>query len=275
MGLVDYIASNPVSGGQLALSIALVFVTTVYTIFTYLQTREMRTTREINNKPVIKGDIDHLGSINILLVTKNTGNAAAHNVSTEIYFEDVDVEPTTFKIPVLSPDERYEFGFPLSEEKKFLMNWNEVKSILEEQDSNGILHVQTTWESPFGESYEHHDEIDVLDIMENLSQMLYDDEETKMRKGIEGIKKSLGKIEEAINQEYSEELAKIKVQNKILKEGQRKGAVTFAELEHSLGIDRIKLAMALSSLKDVGLVDYDDDGWLPNNEDVELDFNPE
>ena len=220
MNLVEFVTSNPIGVGQLAFSVALVLVTVGYTFYTAKQTKEMQASREMSNQPVVKGDIGHLGPVNLLAVVKNTGNGAAHNVSTKLYFDDVDVDPITFKTPVLTPGEEYEFGFPLKEDDDgFLTGMDQIESLIDEHESEGILHVETTCENAFGDAYCYDDEIDVLDIKENLSQILYDDETTKMRKAVEGIESHLGDVEDSIRQEYTDALAQPELYERVLEEG--------------------------------------------------------
>lgn len=273
MNLVEFVTSNPIGVGQLAFSVALVLVTVVYTFYTAKQTKEMQASREMSNQPVVKGDIGHLGPVNLLAVVKNTGNGAAHNVSTKLYFDDVDVDPVIFKTPVLAPGEEYEFGFPLREDDDgFLTGMDQIESLIDEHESRGILHVETTCENAFGDAYCYDDEIDVLDIKENLSQILYDDETTKMRKAVEGIESNLGDVEDNISQEYTDALAQTELYERVLEEGRTEGSVTFIALKNELGVERRMLSQLLRRMKMVGLVEYPDDVTLGFDEDVELTF---
>jgi hypothetical protein len=115
---ISFVLENPVSIGQIALSFALVVTTLAYTVYTKRQTEEMERTREQSNQPVVKGGIKSMGAGRLNVVIKNTGNGAAHNVSAKMYFEDIDSNPIHSKISILSPEEEYEFAFPLEDDER-------------------------------------------------------------------------------------------------------------------------------------------------------------
>lgn len=276
MTLADFVTNNPSATAQIALSLALVAVTIVYTYYTARQTGEMSETREVENQPVVRGDIDNMGPVNLTAVVRNTGNAAAHSVSTELHFPDTDTENIKFKTATLLPGESHEFGFPLKESDEgrgFITGFDEIETRITEADSDGVMYVETTCENPFGKSYSYDDEIDVLDVKENLSQILYDDEQTKIRKAVEGIESELGDVEKGINQEHTDALAWSQLYDRVLETGRDLSPVEYETLRSNVGVGSKVFHRIILSLENSGLVEYPDDQRLRIDDGVELTFS--
>lgn len=274
MTLTEFVTNNPGATAQIALSLALVAITIIYTYYTARQTDEMSETREINNQPVVRGGIGHIGSDGLTAVVRNTGNAAAHNISTELYFPDTDTENMNLRIATLLPSEYREFGFPLkqSDEPGFITGLDEIDTRLAEADSDGVMHVKTTYENPFGKPYCYNDKIDVLDTKENLSQLRYDDEQTKMRKAVESIKSELKSVRNDINQKYTDALSRSQLYDRVLRTGREMSPVEYETLRTSIDIERGMFHRIIVSLVESGLVEYPDDQRLRIDDGVELTF---
>lgn len=275
MTFADFITNNPGATAQITLSLALVAVTIVYTYYTARQTGEMSETREVDNQPVVRGGVSVMGPTHLTAVVRNTGNAAAHDVSTKLYFPDTDTENINIKIATLLPEEYYEFGFPLrksDEERTFITGFDEIDTRLTEANSDGIMHVETTCENPFGKSYCYDDELDVLDLKENLSQILYDDEQTKIRKAVEGIESELKGVGKGIKQEHTDELAKSQLYDRVLETGRDMSPVEYETLRDNIGIGSKVFYGIILSLENSELVEYPDDQRLRIDDGVELTF---
>lgn len=188
----SYILTNPGSTAQIALSAALVVVTVAYTYFTKQQTDEMADTREMSNQPVVRGGITSMFPTSLVVEITNTGNATAHDLYATLDFADTDDDPQEFRTSILQPGESYELGFPLDDDKAFTTSMDGIESKLEEQDSEGVLHVDTEFESPFGTEYKEHEEIEYFDVVENMSQIIRDSNEDKIVSAVEGIENELG-----------------------------------------------------------------------------------
>lgn len=276
MTIADFVTNNPGATAQIVLSLALVVVTIVYTYYTARQTGEMSETREVGNQPVVRGGIDNMGPVHLTAVVRNTGNAAAHDVSTGLYFPDTDTEKIEFKTATLLPGEYHEFGFPLKEsdeERGFITGFNEIETRITEANSEGVMHVETTCENPFGKSYCYDDEIDVLDVKENLSQILYDDEQTKIRKAVEGIESELGDIEKDIHQEHTDALSQSQLYERVLEIGRDMSPVEYENLRSNVGVGSKIFYRIILSLEKSGLVEYPDDKRLRIDDGVELTFS--
>lgn len=206
----DFIQANPAEAGQIALSLALVVVTAVYTYFTYTQTTEMKKTREVSNQqtiemektrersnqPVLQGSLlTHVPTL-VVAEFKNTGNTAAHNLSATIDFDDLNADPLQYTIPILSPDEDYRFRLPLDNSDKALWKMDEVESILNDQDSSGILTFEFCFENPFGKEYCNKNSINVFEWLDNSSYSVRYSEEAQVIKALEGIESNLEDLED-------------------------------------------------------------------------------
>ena len=255
----EFIRSNPVALSQIALSFALVVATGVYTYYTMKQTDEMGKTRKMENQPVVKGGIIAPYPVHLYVVVQNTGNAVAHNVYAKMYFDDIDEEPEEFRTSILSPDEKYEFGFPLSDEDTFITGMGRIENIIQENDSEGILTVETTCENPFGEEYSYEERIDVLKIKDNLSQIIRKSEEEKIRKAVEDIESNLSDIENQLNQTYTDELHRDELYEKAREIIRKEGAIEYTELKSRFGVKDRTMSNIVYKLKQNGVVQYPDD----------------
>lgn len=190
----DFIQANPVEAGQIALSLALVIVTGIYTYFTYSQTKQMKKTREVSNQPVLQGSvITHAPTI-VVAEFRNTGNIAAHNVSENIRFKDLDTGPLEFAIPILSPDEDYRFRLPLDDTDKALWKMEEAETILEDEDASGTLVFEFCFENPFGTEYCRTNTVNVLDWLNKSPYAVGYAEKEKSRAALEDIGSRLDDI---------------------------------------------------------------------------------
>lgn len=265
----NWVINNPAIFSQLVLSGALVLVTIAYTVFTKWQTDEMELTRKVSNQPVVKGGLGLMGPVNLILLIQNTGNSPAHNVNGEFYFEDIDIEPFEFHIPILSTGEEYEFGLPEEggEEGGFLLNFGQIQDLIEEHDSDGILIVETEFENPFGEEYETKTELDLTSFMDNKSHIIRDGEEEKIRKAIEGIDSSLGDAVDQINSGPRSENADHQLYTTVLDILQERESTQFDAIHYTTGISQSKLYDIIDDLEKAGLVE--------TTEDLHPMFNPE
>jgi len=267
------IPSISTEGAQVLLSAALVLATGAYTYFTLKQTTEMSESREVSNQPVVQGGVDSMFPGSYAVVLTNTGNGAAHNVSAEVYFEDVDVEPLDFRTSIMQPGEEYEFGFPLNDEDGFVIGDDEVKSLIEDRCSDGILTVKTECESPFGDQYEYENEIDVLDVIGNLSQIIRDSEVEKIRKAVEGIDSNLEDISDGIGEGYRDTKAYSELTHLIADTIEQEDVIGFDDLRYRLGINEKKIAYnVINRLQKGGLVDYSSDKNLMLHDNVEIEW---
>lgn len=270
--LWELVAEQPLVVSQTLFSFALVIVTVAYSYYTRGQAKEMEITRKQSNQPVVKGDIDLLGP-NMICTLKNTGNGAAHDVRTKMYFEDMDFEPIEFKKPILTTGEEYEFGFPLGKEEGFSFKIGEIESKIEDNNSDGILRVETTCENAFGEEYNPTNEIDVLEVKEDLSQIVRDSEEEKIRKSIEGIESNIGDISDEVSLKYQDQIAYSEVYKLVRDEVESKGVIGFEDLKYRLGIQKdVVVKKIIDQLQRGGLVDYSSDKNLLLNENVEIEW---
>lgn len=244
----SYILTNPSSTAQIALSAALVVVTVAYTYFTKQQTDEMADTRKMSNQPVVRGGISSMFPTSLVVEITNTGNAAAHDLHATLDFVDTDDAPQEFRTSILQPGESYELGFPLDDDKTFTTNMHGIESKLEERDSEGILHVDTEFESPFGAEYEEHEEIEYFDVVENMSQIIRDSNEDKIASAVEGIEDELGTAnthleeigktdeqKERERQERKEQRERRKRHQSVLDTVQEASRMEFGELVEEVG----------------------------------------
>ena len=270
-GLIPSISTE---GAQVLLSAALVLATGAYTYFTLKQTTEMSETREVSNQPVVQGGVDSMFPGSFAVVLTNTGNGAAHNVSAEVYFEDVDVEPLEFRTSVMQPGEEYELGFPLSEEEDgFVIGNDEIRSLIEDHCSDGILTVETECESPFGDQYEYKNEIPALDVIENLSQIIRDSELGKIRKAVEGIDSNLEDISDGVGEGYRDTEAYSELTQLITDTIEQEDVIGFDDLRYRLGIKEKKIVYnVINKLQKGGLVDYSSDENLMLHDNVEVEW---
>jgi len=270
--LWDWILNNPATFSQLLFSLALVIATVAYTYYTKGQIDEMEEARKQSLKPVVKGGIGLIGPVNMACTIQNTGKGAAHNVHTKIYFEDMDCEPVEFKTPILTTDEEYEFGFPLGKDNGFSIGMNEIESAIDENDSEGILIVETTCEDAFGREYEQRTEIDVLDVKENLSQIIRDGEEKKIRKAVEGINSSVEDIASEIDFEPQAEAATREIYFEVLDKIESEGTIGFEDLMYQMGLSKNLLYNMIYKMQRGGLVDYSEDKNLRLHDNVEIEW---
>ena len=96
------------------------------------------------------------------------------------------------------------------------------------------MHVETTCENPFGKPYSYDDGIDVLDVKENLSQLLYD---------------------------------------RVLDTGRDLGPVEYEILRNNVGVGNKVFQRIIQSLENSGLVVYPDDQRLRIDDEVKLTFS--
>lgn len=190
----DFIRQNPLAASQVALSLALVVTTAVYTIYTKWQTDEMQQTRETSNQPVLQGSVITHAPTLVMAEFQNTGNAAAHNITASVYFEDIDVEPMEFCLPMFPPGESHQFTVPIDDSEQVQRKREELKSKLEDKNSSGVLTFKFGCESPFGKSYTYENEVNVLNWLENSSSVVNYSEKSKVRQSIEGIESNLDDI---------------------------------------------------------------------------------
>ena len=252
--LWDWILNNPATFSQLLFSLALVIATGAYTYYTKRQIDEMEEARKQSLQPVVKGGIGLIGPVNMACTIQNTGKGAAHNVHTKIYFEDMDCEPVEFKTPTLTTDEEYEFGFPLGKDNGFSIGMNEIESAIDENDSEGILIVETTCEDAFGREYEQRTEIDVLDVKENLSQIIRDGEEEKIRKAVEGINSNIEDIASDMDLKPQAEAATRDVYFEVLNKIESEGRIGYEDLRYQLGLSDNALYKMINKMQRGGLV---------------------
>jgi hypothetical protein len=274
-GLWDFINNNPLAFSQTVLSLALVVATFVYTYFTWGQTSEMEQTREQSNQPVVKGGIGVISPGNLAVTITNTGNGAAHNVHAEMFFDDIEGEDgkEVFRTPILTPGEEFEFGFPVPADHRFVNSYNELENLIEEHDSEGILTVETECESAFEEEYSYTTEIDVMDVKENLSQIIMDGEQEKMRKALQGIESNLGEIADATNQEYQDELAHQEIYHTVLNIIESEEEIGFEDLRYRTGVQQeTVLHKLVRKMERAGLVSYPSDENLMFGNNVEIQW---
>ncbi|QRV16021.1 hypothetical protein JMJ58_03740 [Haloterrigena salifodinae] len=201
--VVDTIQENPIAASQALLSFALVIATAIYTYYTKAQTDEMEATREMENQPILRGNV--LTSAPTLMVAeiRNTGNGAAHDVTITISIEDIDAEPVEFTTPILSPGEDFRFPIPVNETDSMVLKMGAVQSKLDEKDSDGILTFRFDCESPFGKEYTYKNEVDLYAWLENKGALVNYEEEVKMRKALEDIESNLEDIERTMKSNNS------------------------------------------------------------------------
>jgi len=267
-----WILENPATFSQLLLSFALVIATIAYTIYTKGQIDEMEKTRKQSLKPVVKGGIDLMSPVDMTCTIQNTGNGAAHNVHTKMYFEDMDFEPVEFKTPILTTDEQYEFEFPLGEDSGFSTGMNKIESEIDENDSEGILTVETTCEDAFDRVYEHRTEIDVLDVKENLSQIIRDGEKKRIRKAVEGINSNIEDIASEMDLKPQAEAATRDVYFEVLNKIESEGRIGYEDLRYQLGLSDNALYKMINKMQRGGLVDYSEDKNLKFHDNVQVEW---
>ncbi|MFC7078298.1 hypothetical protein [Haloarcula halophila] len=279
----SYILTNPTSTAQIALSAALVVVTVAYTYFTKQQTDEMADTREMSNQPVVRGGITSMFPTSLVVEITNTGNAAAHDLHATLDFADTDDDPQEFRTSILQPGESYELGFPLDDDKPFTTNMHGIESKLEERDSEGILHVDTEFESPFGTEYEEHEEIEYFDVVENMNQIIRDSNEDKIVSAVEGIEDELGAAnthleeigktdeqKERERQERKEQEERAERHQNVLDTVQEASRVKFGELVEEVGEPPEDVAESVRYL-DV-FVSVPDGAELPGDDEVIVEW---
>ncbi|QCS41308.1 hypothetical protein [Natrinema versiforme] len=201
--VVETIQDNPIAVSQTLLSFALVVATVIYTYYTKAQTDEMQATREMENQPILRGNVLTFAPTLMIAEIRNTGNGAAHDVTMTISVEDIDAEPIEFTTPILSPGEDFRFPIPVNETDSMVLKMGGVKSKLEEQDSNGILTFSFECESPFGKEYSYTNDVDLYAWLENKGTLVNYEEEVKMRKALEDIESNLEDIERTMKSNNS------------------------------------------------------------------------
>ena len=279
-GMVNYLAlslwtwilENPATLSQLLFSFALVIATLAYTYYTKGQIDEMEEARKQSIIPVVKGGISLIGPVNMACTIQNTGKGAAHNVHTKIYFDDMGFDPVEFKTPILSTDEEYEFGFPLGEDNRFSISIQEIESAIDENNSEGILVVETTCEDAFGREYEQRTEIDVLDVKENLSQIIRDGEEKKIRKAIEDINDSMEDIASEMDLEPQSEAATRDIYVEVLDKIEAEGTIGFEDLMYQTGLSKNLLHNMIHKMQRGGLVDYPEEKNVRIHDNVNIEW---
>lgn len=274
MGFFNWILENPTTFSQLLFSFALVISTIIYTWYTRVQTEEMEQTRETTNRPVVSGGLDIMGPTHLVSIIRNTGNGAAHNVSSNIYFEDVDAGPIEFKMPILPTGEEYEFEIPLDDDYDgFITGMDQVEKLINENDSEGILVIESEYEGPFGEEYETRSEVNIPDLRMNMPFIIRSSEEEKVRKALEGVESSLSDIEKKVNQEYQDEESFQFLYDLVRETIKEKGKIGFEDLKYDTGIQKSKtLHNIVNRMQKAGLVDYPSDENLRFHENVIIEW---
>lgn len=197
--VLDFIRANPIAFSQVILSMALVIATFAYTIYTKRQTDEMQKTRKTSNQPVLQGSLVIPASTLVMAEFQNTGNGAAHNVSASVYFEDIEVEPMEFTLPMVSPEDAHRFTLPVDDSMRESVKIDDVEAKLNSQNSDGKLVFSFECQNPFGDSYTYENSVNVLDWLDNSPSVVNFSEETKARKAIEGIESGVEDISDKLS----------------------------------------------------------------------------
>jgi ribosomal protein S25 len=132
--------------------------------------------------------------------------------------------------------------------------------------------VETTCENPFGKEYSYTEEIDVLQIKDNLSQIIRKSEEEKIRKAVEDIESNLSDIENELNQTYTDELSRDELYEKARKIIQKEGVVEYGELKSRFGVKDRTMSNIVHKLKRNGVVQYPDDVHPIMNSDFRIEY---
>jgi transcription termination factor NusB len=298
--VVAYIEENPVAVGQLVLSLALVITTGYYAYHTKQQademeksreatsdqteemqktreattdqTQEMVKTREIDNQPVIRPSIKYWSPTNLAVVVQNTGNSPAHNVDSEMYFEDIDVEPNEFNTSILTTDEEFLISLPLPTEGTFVTGKSTIEDKIEEAGSDGILTVETECENPFGDEYEYNETIDALEFAKSDDRMIIADDKENIRKAVEGIESNLSDIEKSINQEYTDQESRNQIYKVVKKQIEDAGVINYDKLKSRVYIDYRTLDSILSRMQESGIIEIDDDIHILVSDDFDIEY---
>lgn len=196
--VLDFIRANPLAVSQVVLSLALVIATVAYTIYTKHQTDEMEKTRNTANQPVLQGNLVTPSPTLVMAEFQNTGNGAAHNLSASVCFDNVDVEPIEFTLPMFSPGEKHRFRLPVDDSVRGPIKMDELEDKLNSENLDADLVFSFDCENPFGENYSYQNRIDVFDWLNNDSYIINHSEEVKTREAIEGIESKVEDISDAL-----------------------------------------------------------------------------
>lgn len=279
IGVLDGAMAVSASQVQLWVSIASVVFSGVLVLVTFLywretrnHTEEMRATREVEFKPILKGTVEpNLGLHNRFYI-ENTGNGAAHDVEANWGFKHLDAK-VEWSIPLISPGQRHAFSLPFTDDGfSDITTHQAVESELE--GSEGILYFDWNCEDGLGNDICDREEIDVLETVSSRRGIEYmqKDEQRQTRRELEDLTDAVEDIPKAINQGH-DDIRKIE---SVKHELQKKGSAKRHEISKLTGISDTEVASIVSNLKQAGVVDYevsDDTNWLlPDASDTEIEW---
>ena len=150
-----------------------------------------------------------------------------------------------------------------------------VENLIEEKNSEGILTVETSCKNPFGREYTYTEDLDVLKVKDNLTQIIRKSEEEKIRKAIEGIESNLSDIENGLNQTYTDERYKDELYQKAMKITQQEGTIGYAELKARFGVTDHTMSNIIHKLKQNKVVQYPDEVHPLTHSNFKIEHNEE
>jgi hypothetical protein len=120
-------------------SLALVIVTTVYVVVTWLMVREMREAREMDTDPYLIATIVPISPVHVKLQILNAGRGPAFSVIANVFFDPLENSKTqVWRTPILLPGIQEYFRLPDDEGQL---------SILSVKYQN--LVVEVSWKNSF------------------------------------------------------------------------------------------------------------------------------
>lgn len=195
--------STAIGWAQVALSavlalatVVLAYATLVYTNQTKTQTAEMEKTRKTSIRPVLKGTVESWTNLHHRFTLKNTGNGAAHDVTTRWGFSDRDYQEE-WSIPLISPGDQHNFMFPFGSDPPPFTTLDDLE---EQLDEDTTLHFEAEYSDPLGNEYQTREDIPVLKTARSGAgvEQFHKDELKRVRSELEKIRKDIRKERKAV-----------------------------------------------------------------------------
>ncbi|WP_436932680.1 hypothetical protein [Halosimplex halobium] len=278
--IVDFAASNPGSAVQIIFSGVLALATIAYTVATFLQISEMKTDREVRNRPIVKPTIESKYGRSHFFAVENSGEGAAYDVVAKWWSDEDD--KNTWKIPLLSPGERRTFPLPFGDGDETIVTSDQIEDVA---GGDATIEFRACYDDSLGNSYSPDDHpdvatasIDVLDTIETrreASEYVEDDHIKKIADEMDEVTKQLERIQKSVKMDHLDGRARLDIHREVLETVREEGTITFGELRSQVGTDPPVLVDLLRQMMLSGEVEYDQEeagGFVMGGMDVEIEY---
>lgn len=266
VGLVNLVSINPpyqansfaqIAGavGSIVLSFALVLL---YAQQTEIQENQERL-MEQDFKPYLTGEVTSLNVVSAQFAIRNSGNATAYHVKAEW---TVAGETRSWEIPSLPPGEEYGFPVVVDEDNNWLLNTEEIREYLEENDASTEIEYDIWCYDRFNEKIHFDGTVDfgVLTERSEANEIWDEDPLEELSNEVKKIRKDFKKLTRyERNRDREANWKNRSEQTEILyRLIEEHGEIDKSQLNSLTGISEGNVEYRLKALRDIGAIEYDE-----------------